>query len=81
MTLTGLGLKGERKIKTIYILAREGHGPYIPCAPAIILAKRLARMKAGGEGLRPGAFPCVGLIDLDSYMTELQGLNIRLIDG
>ena len=57
------------------IIARSGHGPYIPCMPAILLAKRLAR----GEITQRGATPCVDLIDLDSYLTALEGLDIEII--
>ncbi len=76
MTMGGQDHTGQPKTKTLYILAREGHGPYIPCAPAIILTKKLLR----NEMHNPGAYPCIGLVDLDSYMAALAGLNIRKLE-
>lgn len=76
MKIIGLDRDGKNKEKTIYILASDGDGPHIPCVPAIILAKRMVRE----NGMRKGAYPCVGLIDLDSYLSELQGLNINLLE-
>jgi hypothetical protein len=57
------------------IVARAGHGPYIPCIPAILMARRLAR----GEVPQRGAMPCLDLIDLDSYLEALEGLDISVI--
>ena len=57
------------------IIARSGHGPYIPCMPAILLARGLAR----GEVRQRGASPCVDLIDLDTYLDALEGLDISVI--
>ena len=63
---------GREKCVSFNLTARSGHGPIIPSTPAIILAKRLAR----GEPPPSGAQPCVGLIDLESYLSELEGLDI-----
>jgi hypothetical protein len=43
--------------------------------PAIIMAQRLAK----GEVPRPGAMPCVDLIDLDTYLAALKGLDISVV--
>jgi hypothetical protein len=46
--------------------------------PAILLARRLAK----GEVRQRGASPCVDLIDLDAYLTALEGLDICVMrDG
>ena len=76
MKLSGEDEDNNAKHKTIYILAKEGDGPFIPCAPAIILTK----MFADNQYIKPGAFPCIGLIDLTTYMKQLRGLNINLIE-
>ena len=55
------------------IIADSGHGPYIPCLPAVALARRRAR----GEALPIGAFPCLGLFSLDDFAAELDGLDIQ----
>lgn len=75
MALTGMGHDGKALERRFMIIARSGHGPYIPCMPAILLAKRLAR----GEIARRGATPCVDHIDLDSYLAALEDLDIEII--
>src|SRR3546814_13268443 len=63
MVLEGADAEGEPLRIAYYLVARSGHGPYIPCMPAILLARRLAR----NEIARRGAMPCLDLIDLDAY--------------
>ncbi len=46
-----------------HLLARRGHGPEIPCLPAIVLARKLA---AGTLDAR-GAMPCMGLMRLSEF--------------
>lgn len=75
MFLTGIGHDGKPVQRRFMIIARSGHGPYIPCMPAILLARRLAK----GEIERRGATPCVDLIDLDTYVTALRGLDISIV--
>ena len=55
------------------LIARENHGPQIPCAAAIALANKLA----SGEKLPPGATPCMGLLTVDELLAPLKGLAIR----
>jgi len=75
MTLGGVDRSGAPKRLRFFLIARSGHGPYVPCAPAIILAQRLAR----GEAIAPGARPCLGLIDLDQYLAALDGLDVSTV--
>lgn len=75
MFMSGLGHDGDPLERRIWIVARSGHGPYIPCMPAILLARWLARDRV----IAPGAMPCVDLIDLDSYLGALAGLDIEII--
>jgi saccharopine dehydrogenase-like NADP-dependent oxidoreductase len=75
MILAGTGHDGKPKQRRFMIIARSGHGPYIPCIPAIVLARRLAK----GEILQRGASPCLDLINLDAYLTALEGLDISVI--
>lgn len=75
MFMSGLGNDGNPLERRFSIVARSGHGPYIPCMPAILLARRLATDKI----IRRGAMPCVDLIDLDSYLGALAGLDIEII--
>lgn len=75
MTLTGEGNNGGPLKRRFMIIARSGHGPYIPCMPAIVMARRLAQRKVPQRG----AMPCVDLIDLDCYLAALEGLDISVI--
>jgi NAD(P)-dependent dehydrogenase (short-subunit alcohol dehydrogenase family) len=75
MILTGTGHDGRAKERRFHLIARSGHGPYIPCMPAILLARWLAK---GSLEMR-GATPCLGLIDLDTYLSALKGLDINIV--
>lgn len=72
MNLQGQGNDGQTKEITFELIARSGDGPYIPCMPAILLAKKIAR----GEMHQRGAFPCMGLISKDEYLNALSELDI-----
>lgn len=74
MRLSGTGRDGAPLTITIFMEARQGHGPMIPCMPVILLAKRLAR----GETIAPGARPCLDLISLDDYLRALRHLDITV---
>jgi hypothetical protein len=54
------------------MVARQVHGPNIPCFPAIILARRIA----AGQHPAPGARPCLGLIELDELLGSMDHLDI-----
>jgi len=55
------------------LVAHQGHGPYIPGIPAVIIARRLA---AGLETQR-GAMPCLGLVTHADFNREVADLDIR----
>lgn len=74
MTLKGIGHDGQTKKSQFQLVARSGHGPYIPCMPVILLAQQLA----SGFLTRTGATPCVDLIDLESYLAALGDLDITV---
>jgi hypothetical protein len=75
MMLDGIGHDSQPLRVPIFMIARQAHGPNIPCIPAILLAKRLA----AGEAIAPGARPCLDLIDLPTYLRALTGLDITTI--
>ncbi len=75
MILSGVGHDGNPLQRRFVIIARSGHGPYIPCMPAILLARRLANAGAPQRG----AMPCVDLIDLDTYLAALGSLDISVV--
>jgi hypothetical protein len=74
MFLTGEGRDGHPRRVRFFIIARSGHGPYIPCIPAILLARRLSRDEMGARG----ALPCLDLIGLEEYLGALEGLDISV---
>lgn len=75
LILGGIDEAGAARAIHFYLIARSGHGPYVPCIPAILLAQRLAR----GEAIAPGARACLDLIDLDDYLGALEGLDISIV--
>jgi hypothetical protein len=75
MRISGEGPDGKPLVRCEWIIARSGHGPNIPCMPAILLARRLAR----GEPLAPGARPCMGEIGLGEFLGALKGLDISVV--
>jgi saccharopine dehydrogenase-like NADP-dependent oxidoreductase len=72
MRLSGKADDGAEQTLTFSMTARQADGPNIPCMPAVLIAKALAR---GALPVR-GAMPCMGLIDLESYLAWLEDRNI-----
>jgi saccharopine dehydrogenase-like NADP-dependent oxidoreductase len=69
---SGIGLNGKPYQLTWELVAAKNHGVNVPCMAAVALARKLA---AGNLHVR-GATPCVGLLELDEYLDELQGLAV-----
>ncbi len=80
MIIRGKDKTGNTHVCRWFIIGKNGAGPQIPCIPAIILAKKLA----SAIPLNTGAYPCVGLISLEEYLSELKNFDIRqmrVLDG
>jgi saccharopine dehydrogenase-like NADP-dependent oxidoreductase len=75
MFLSGVGHNGRPEYIRVFMIARQAHGPYIPCIPAILLARRIA----SGETIPPGARPCLDLVDLEEIMAAIAHLDIDTI--
>lgn len=73
VTLEGLGPDGRPMRVDWHLIARRGHGPYIPTLAAAVLARKLAR----GELTTTGAGPCVGYVTLADLLTEVADLDIK----
>jgi hypothetical protein len=71
--LDGEGRESNRMFVSWNLLARQNHGPYIPCGAAIALARKLA----GGVVLPKGALPCMGLLTVKEFLAPLRNLDIR----
>ena len=74
VTMRGHSSKGTAKELSWHLVARSGHGPYVPTIASVILAKRLAT----GMGPPPGAQPCLGLFALSQFEAEVADLDIAL---
>ncbi|UTW56377.1 saccharopine dehydrogenase family protein [Kordiimonas sp. SCSIO 12610] len=75
ITMKGQDNDGLSKKITFDLTAKSGDGPYIPCMPAIILARKLAAETVP----QTGAMPCVGLLTLNEYLDALQPLDISWV--
>ncbi len=71
--VTGKDVQGRTHCRSWTLIAESGHGPFIPCLPAVILSKALAQ----GQLRSRGAWPCLGLFDLEDFRLSAQGLDIR----
>lgn len=68
VTLEGLDLGGQALTLSWHLIARQNHGPHIPCGASIALVKKLAR----AEQLPIGAMPCMGLLTVEEYLDALK---------
>lgn len=73
MKLSGVDKNGRSKQVNFDLVARHGDGLYIPSMPAILMAKKLAN----GEIAEIGAYPCIGFVTLDDYLTGLSEFDIK----
>ncbi|WP_244161214.1 saccharopine dehydrogenase family protein [Pseudomonas anguilliseptica] len=71
--LQGQGADGQPLGLCWELIARDNHGPNIPCMAAVALARKLA----AGNLEQRGAMPCMGLLSVDEYLAELEGLQIE----
>lgn len=71
--LSGVDAQGYTARVDWHLVARRGHGPEIPCLPAIVLARKLA---AGYLSVR-GAKPCMGLMSLAEFA---EAVNLAQFD-
>ncbi|MCH9693603.1 MAG: saccharopine dehydrogenase NADP-binding domain-containing protein [Gammaproteobacteria bacterium] len=71
--VSGVSSAGKPISKTWNLVARQNHGPEIPCTPALILARMLV---ADSIDVR-GALPCLGLFTLHDFQNELSDFDVR----
>lgn len=70
--VVGSNTLGARTECAWHLVARRGHGPYVPAIASVILAKRLMT----GTATRAGAMPCFGLFTLAEFEAEVADLDI-----
>jgi saccharopine dehydrogenase-like NADP-dependent oxidoreductase len=64
--------QGTQRKGSWHLIARRGHGPYVPGIASVILAKRMA----AGQGPPAGAMACFGLFSLAEFEAEIADLDI-----
>lgn len=76
--LTGVSPEGKPLQLKWHLSADNNHGPEIPCMPAILLARKLAR----GEAFPAGALSCIGLLQLREFEPEFDrwGILTELVE-
>lgn len=70
--LSGLDRDGRTVRIAWHLVARRGHGPEIPCIPAIVVARKLA----AGKLATRGALPCMGMMSLAEFAQAVSHLDI-----
>ena len=70
--LTGKTAQGVGRTRTWQLVATHGDGPFVPTLAAVALIRKLQRGDAGVIG----AQPCVGLLSLQDFERESDGLHI-----
>jgi hypothetical protein len=66
---------GRPNRKEWELVAKDNHGPEIPCMAAVLLASKLAR----GEVLSTGARVCMGMLPLSEFESEFARWNITTL--
>jgi hypothetical protein len=74
--MRGRDASGAAKELAWHLVARSGHGPYVPAIASVILAKRLAAGRGPEPGPGAGAMPCLGLFSLSEFEAEVADLDI-----
>ena len=75
VAMRGIGREGAPRAITWLLVARSGHGPFVPALTAAALARRLA---SGVETPR-GAMACHDVVRLADIVAEAKGLDITYI--
>jgi len=73
VSVTGTSLQGGRKRVEWHLLADHNHGPEIPCMPAILLARKIARNELAARG----AHPCMGFLRLEEFGPEFDRWGMK----
>ena len=71
--LRGARLGGGKLTATWFLTANKNHGPEVPCAPALIIARQLA----SGQLTARGAVPCLGMFKLSDFDREMSEFDVE----
>jgi NAD(P)-dependent dehydrogenase (short-subunit alcohol dehydrogenase family) len=72
VAVRGVDAQGRSARRTWTLLATRGDGPYVPTLAAAALVRRLA----AGAPVPRGARPCIGVLTLDDFQREADGLGV-----
>lgn len=75
VAMEGKDLEGKPLKLVWHLVAKQNHGPQIPCGASISLARKLAR----GTNFPSGAMPCMGLLTVEDYLAELREFDVTEI--
>lgn len=69
------GIAADRNLLSVSwnLTARQNHGPEIPCTPALIVTRKLARDEFSIRGARP----CLNLFSLTEFDEEMRDLDVE----
>lgn len=74
LRVLGLDQGGRVISRSWYLVARRGHGPEVPCTPALLVTRKLL----DGTLTRRGAFPCLGLFSVDELRREMREFDVEI---
>ncbi|MDR7149707.1 hypothetical protein J2W49_001662 [Hydrogenophaga palleronii] len=74
VTVKGTTTAGDLSHRTWHLVATHGDGPYVPTLAAAALVRKLKN----ADGSLAGARPCVGILSLEDFIRECDGLQIQM---
>ena len=74
VSVTGLDETGRAVTRGWHLVATKGDGQFVPTLAAAALVRKLA----AGDVPPAGARPCIGLLALNDFFVETQGLHIAM---
>lgn len=77
VTVRGLDLSGAPAIHTWSLIAEHDHGPFIPCFPAIALARKILREETAARG----GMACMGLLTVEEILDVGRGLSLTVVES
>jgi hypothetical protein len=77
VTVRGLDGNGRPAVHTWSLVAEHDHGPFIPCFPAIALARKILRNQLPARG----AMPCMGLLSVEEILDVGRGLSLKVTES
>lgn len=74
VTVMGRSPKGAAQSRSWHLLATHADGPFVPTLAAAALVRKLQQGQVPGVGARP----CLGMLTLDDFAREAEGLHITM---